>query len=145
LVDLASDMFTVYIQKEGGAPRTVLFQDYLSDRDLFLVDPVLGGITPVLDKLVVMCNSATFSSVFDDFYLSTTGYNATVPKAYSFALPPGPLSVSWVGSQIQISWSNGTLQSSPNANGPYVDVPGNPTSPLLVSPTGERTFYRSRQ
>ncbi|MEK7677137.1 MAG: LamG-like jellyroll fold domain-containing protein, partial [Verrucomicrobiota bacterium] len=44
LVDFASDIFTVYIQKEGGAPRTVLFQDYTSDRDLFLVDPVLGGI-----------------------------------------------------------------------------------------------------
>lgn len=145
LAELLSDTFSVYIQKEGGAPRTVLFQDYTSDRDLFAVDPVLGGITPVLDKLVVMGNSATLSAIFDDFYISTGGYNATVPKPYTFALPPGPLSVSSVGNQIQITWSNGTLQSSTNVNGPYVDVPGNPTSPYLVSPVGERTFYRSRQ
>ena len=55
----------------------------LSDRDLFFVDPVLGGFLPVLDKLVVMGNSATLSAVFDDFYLSTPGYNATVPKPYT--------------------------------------------------------------
>ncbi len=142
--DLINDTFTVYIQKEGGAARTVLFQDYGSDRDFFLIDPVLGGMLPVLDKLVVMGNSATVSAVFDDFYLSTAGYNATVPKAYAFAAPPGPLSITWSGSQLQISWSNGTLQSSTNAAGPYVDVPGNPSSPYLASPTGEGTFYRSR-
>ena len=28
LGDFLSDIFTVYIQKEGGAPRAVLFQDY---------------------------------------------------------------------------------------------------------------------
>jgi hypothetical protein len=146
LADFANDVFSVYLQKEGGAPRAVLFQDYISDRDLFLVDPVLGGIAPNLDKLVVMDNSATFSSIFDDFYLSRGAYNATVPIPYSVIQPPlGPLSVGWVGNQLQISWPTGTLQSSTNVAGPYVDVSGNPTSPYLVAPTGERTFYRSRQ
>lgn len=145
IAESASDMFTVYVQKEGGAPRALLFQDYTSDRDLFFVDPVLGGILPNLDKLVVMGNSATQSAIFDDFYLSTSGYNATVPKPYDIVVPPGPLSIGWSGSQLQISWSNGTLQSSTNATGPYVDVPGSPTSPLLVSPTEERVFYRSRK
>jgi hypothetical protein len=140
-----SDTFSVYVQKEGGGPRTVLFENYTSDRDLFLVDVVLGGFQPVLDKLVVIGNSATFSATFDDFYLSSAGYNTTVPKAYTVALQPGPLSVIWVGNQLQISWSNGTLQSAPNVDGPYTDVSGNPASPLLVTPTGERTFYRSRQ
>lgn len=143
--EFASDIFTVYIQKEGGGPRAVLFQDYASDRDFFIVDPVLGAMTPVLDKLVVMGNSATLSATFDDFYLSYPGYNATVPKPYSFAQPPGPLSVSKVGNQLQIIWVNGTLQSSTNVSGPYVDVQGNPASPYLVSPTSDRTFYRTRQ
>lgn len=141
----ASDIFTVHIQKEGGAPRTVLFQDFSSDRDFFAIDPVLGGMTPVLDKLVVMGNSATLSATFYDFYLSSPGYNATVPKAYRFALPPGPVSVGWSGNQLQFTWTNGTLQSSTNVNGPYVDVPGNPASPYLVAPTGAGTFYRTRQ
>jgi hypothetical protein len=145
LGDFLSDIFTVYIQKEGGAPRAVLFQDYLSDRDLFFVDPVLGGILPVLDKLVVMGNSATLSAVFDDFYLSAPGYNATIPKAYTVGLQPGPLSIAKSGNQLQITWTDGTLQSSTNVSGPYVDVPGNPISPYLVAPSGVGTFYRSRQ
>jgi hypothetical protein len=140
-----NDMFSVYIQKEGGGPRTVLFQDYISDRDLFAIDPVLGGISPNLDKLVVMGNSATVSALFDDFYLSTGGYNATVPKPYTIVSQPGPLSVSRVGNQIQIIWTTGTLQSSENVTGPYVDVPGNPTSPYPVDPTGNGMFFRARQ
>lgn len=140
-----SDMFTVYIQKEGGGPRTVLFQDYTSDRDLYVVDPVLGAFTPNLDKLVVMGNSATVSATFDDFYLSTGGYNATVPKPYTIVSQPGPLSVNRVGNQLQIIWTTGTLQSSENVTGPYVDVPGNPTSPYLVAPAGNGMFYRARQ
>jgi len=144
LADTANDTFSVYVQKEGGAPRAVVFQDYVSDRDLFLIDPVLGSITPNLDKLVLMGNGATVSAVFDDFYLSTSGYNATVPKPSSFVIPPGPLGIVWSGNQLQISWTHGTLQSSANVVGPYVDVPGNPTSPYLVTPTGDSTFYRSR-
>ena len=56
-----------------------------------------------------------------------------------------PFIVDAVGNQLQIAWPDGTLQSATNAAGPYVDVPGNPTSPLLVSPTEERVFYRSRR
>ena len=140
----ASDQFTVYVQKEGGAPRTVLFQDYLSDRDLYFVDVVLGGMLPALDKLVVMGNSGTLSATFDDFYLSTSGYNATVPKAYTVALPPGPLSIGWSGSQLEIRWTNGTLQQAEFITGPWSDVSGNPTSPYLVTPSGAK-FYRARQ
>ncbi len=142
--DYLYDTFTVYIQKEGDAARTVLFQDYTSDREPTAVDPVLGGMLPDLDKLVLMGNSATASATFDDFYLSTSGYNATVPKAYTIALPPGPLGVSWSGSQIRIEWTNGTLQQADAVTGTWADVPGNPTSPYLVTPDGAK-FYRSRQ
>lgn len=141
----ASDTFTVYVQKEGGGPRTVLFQDFMSDRDLVYVEPVLGGIAPVLDKLILIGNGATQSATFDDFYLSTSGYNSTVPKASTFVLPPGPMGISWQGTQLRVTWSNGILQSSTNVAGPYVDVPGNPSSPLLITPTGEQLYYRSRQ
>ena len=43
------DVFSVYIQQEGGATRTVLFQDYYSDCDPNSIDPVLGGMMPTLD------------------------------------------------------------------------------------------------
>ena len=77
--------------------------------------------------------------------LSMSGYNTTVPKPYTFALAPGPLSIGLSGNQLQITWTNGTLQSSTNVSGPYGDVAGNPASPYLVAPSGERSFYRSRQ
>ena len=147
LADYAADTFTVYVQKAGETARTVLFQDYNSDRDLFFVDAVLGGVLPNLDKLVLLGNNATYSAIFDDFYLSTGGYNATVPRPYGFtgSNPPGPISIRTVGSQVEISWTNGTLQQALSVTGPWGDTSGNPASPHLVTPTNSATFYRSRQ
>lgn len=140
------DTFSVYIQKEGASERTLLFQDYMSDRDPYYVDPVLGGMLPVMDKLVVLGNSASFSAIFDDFYLSRDGYNATVPKPYQFApAEPAILSVQKVGNQIELRWTRGTLQHAPAVTGPWTDVPGNPTSPWLVTPAESSRFYRTRQ
>ena len=145
LADHASDTFSVYIQKDGEAGRTLLFQDYTSDRDLDYVDAVLGGVSPLLDKLVIMGNSATYSAVFDDFYLSTSGYNATVPRPYGFTGQlPGTLSIRKVGSQVEIQWTSGTLQQATSLTGEWTDVPDNPTSPLLISPAGQAMFYRTR-
>ncbi|MCS7089176.1 MAG: LamG-like jellyroll fold domain-containing protein [Verrucomicrobiota bacterium] len=142
----AYDLYSVYIQREGQSERTLLFQDYMSDRDPFFVDPVLGGMGPVLDKLVVLGNSASFSAIFDDFYLSSTGYNATVPKPYQFALPaPAVLSVRRVGEQIELRWDRGVLQHAPAVTGPWTDVPGNPNSPWLVTPVEISRYYRTRQ
>lgn len=140
------DTFSVYLQKEGQNERTLLFQDYMSDRDPYYMDPVLGGMGPVLDKLVVLGNSTTFSAVFDDFYLSGSGYNATVPKPYQrAALEPGVLSVRRIGNQIELQWTRGVLQHAPAVTGPWTDVPGNPGSPLLVTPAETGRFYRTRQ
>ena len=105
---------------------------------------VIIGVAAVI-AMVTLGNGATVSAIFDDFYLSTSGYNSTVPKPSAFVVPPGPLGITQAGSQLQISWTHGTLQSSTSVTGTYVDVPGNPTSPYLVTPTGESTFYRSRQ
>jgi hypothetical protein len=143
--DPMGDQFKVFIQPEGGTPRTALLpmEYYLSDRDPYTVDPVLGGMLPNLDKLVLMGNHATFSAIFDDFYLSTSGYNTTVPKAYTLG-QPGPLSFAWVNNQLEIRWTSGTLQQADTITGQFTDVPNNPTSPYLVTPTGTK-FYRTRQ
>jgi hypothetical protein len=145
--DALSDTFTVYIQKPGETSRSVLFQDYTSDRDLNYVDPVLGGFLPILDKLVIMGNSATYSALFDDFYLSTAGYNATVPRPYEFTgSRPAPVaSIRAAGGKVEISWTGGTLQHSATVQGPWTDVSGNPASPYIISPTEAAMFYRTRQ
>jgi len=141
-----SDSFTVYLQKEGETTRTAIFQDYASDRDPFYVDAVLGGMLPNLDKLVLIGNSATYNATFDDFYLSTGGYNATVPRPYgNSSLPPGPLSIQRAGAQLEIRWTNGTLQQAASLGGAWSDVSGNPTSPYVFAPAGSAMFYRARK
>ncbi|MBE0544243.1 MAG: hypothetical protein IH623_23125 [Verrucomicrobia bacterium] len=140
------DVFTVYIQKLGDPTRTVAFQDYRSDRDPESIDVVLGGVSPSLDQLVVLGNNATHSALFDDFYLSSTTYNATVPRPYEFTgVLPGLLTISVSGAQLEIGWTAGILQHAPSVTGPWEDVPGNPTSPILVAPSGDAMFYRTRQ
>ncbi|MCW5555251.1 MAG: hypothetical protein KIS67_24200 [Verrucomicrobiae bacterium] len=140
------DTFTVYLQKLGDPTRTVAFQDYRSDRDPEWIDVVLGGMLPALDQVVVLGNNATHSALFDDFYLSSTTYNATVPRPYGFTAPqPGSLTIEVSGNQLEIGWTTGTLQHAPSVTGPWTDVPGNPSSPYLVAPSGDATFYRTRQ
>jgi hypothetical protein len=145
LGEFADDTFTVSIAKEGSAERTVLFTDRRSDRDPYYIEAVLGGMLPTLDKLIVLGNNATYSAMFDDFYLTTTGYLTTVPRVYAYTGPtPGPLSLGYDGSQLEIRWTNGTLQQAPSVEGPWADVPGSPASPYMAPPTGAAMFYRSR-
>ena len=146
IAEYASDSFTVYIQKEGGAPRTVLFNEYTSDRDLSYNDPVLGSIAPVLDKLVLVHHNNTVGATFDDFYLSTGGLNATVPRAYGYTGPQRSTTVkaTWVGNQLSIQFTGGVLQQATTPNGEWTDVTGNPASPYLVTPTGSSMFFRTR-
>jgi hypothetical protein len=146
MVDLASDLFTVSIQKEGAPTRTVIFQDYISDRDPTFVDSVLGGMLPTLDKLIIIDNTGSYSAFFDDFYISTGGYNATVPRPYgSTSLPPGPIAIRSLAGEVEITWTHGTLQQAASITGTWSDVPGNPAPPYRLAPAGASTFYRARK
>jgi hypothetical protein len=141
-----SDIFSVYIQKDGDANRTLIFQNYFSDRDPIYSDAVLGAAGPTLDKLVVLGNNGTAANnaYFDDFYLSTSGYNATVPRPYgNSGRQPAKLSIDWVGTQLRIQFGSGTLQQSTDLTN-WADVSGNPPSPYLVTPTGTTLFFRTR-
>jgi hypothetical protein len=143
--DFQNDIFTVYLQKEGETTRTKLFDTYQSDRDPSFVDVIIGGMQPNLDKLVVAGDSATDNASFDDFYLSSR-YNATVPIALTQNSGPLPaLTISAVGTQLQISWAAGTLQSAPSVNGPWAPASGASASPYTVTPAGSAQFYRATQ
>ncbi|MCP5519007.1 MAG: immunoglobulin domain-containing protein [Verrucomicrobiales bacterium] len=141
------DTFTVYLQKDGDAGRTLLFSGYLSDRDQTIIDPVLPLMAAQLDKLFVSSNSATESGWFDDFYLSAGGFNSTVPRPPGFTGTPEEvtLSIGLDGGQVTVSWDSGTLQSAPAVTGPWSDVAGaNPPS-IQVTPGSAAAFYRARQ
>lgn len=148
MADFVSDLFSVYVQVEGVGGRTNLFTDYQSDRDFFYAEPVLGGMFPTLDKLIVLGNNGTYSALFDDFYLSKGGYNATIPKAYGFTGPSGPLpalSIGWEGTQLKISWTTGTLQESSSPEGTWTDVAGAAPPSYTVTPGAGNKFYRARR
>jgi hypothetical protein len=136
------DVFSVYIQKEGDPVRTRIFSNFLSDRDLQLDDPLTGGLpTDNLSRIYLGGNSATDSALFDDFYLSKSGYNATIPRPAGYTGPGARLQLQWTGSQWQILFQ-GKLQEATSIIGPWSDVPG-AVSPHPISTTGAGRFFRA--
>ena len=76
------DLYSVYIQKDGDAARTALFENYLADRDAVNIDPALGAPTQHLTHLFISVpgtGQGANKVLFDDFFLSHGAYNATVP------------------------------------------------------------------
>jgi autotransporter-associated beta strand protein len=72
---------------------------------------------------------------------------AQIQTTYQAAVSPSlpTLSIGNLdGSQIELSWSYGTLQSATNAAGPYQDLP-NATSPSTIPATNVQQFYRVRE
>lgn len=143
------DYFTIHIQKDGETERTVLFQDYYSNRSP-IGDPGSAGgalTRPILDKLIVG-NHAASSVLFDDFYISKSGFNATVPRPFGYTTAIGQeapaVSIGRNADKVRIIYSGGTLQSAPAVTGPWNNVDG-AASPYEVTPSGTETYYKVRQ
>lgn len=58
--------------------------------------------------------------------------------------PEPTLSIKRSGADLEITFANGTLEATGNVPGGWAPVP-NATSPLTVTPTGDRQFYRVRR
>jgi len=52
------------------------------------------------------------------------------------------LSIAKSGSNIQLTWSQGTLLEATNVKGPYTPTAGSPTSPYTVPASATQKFYR---
>lgn len=136
------DLFSVHIQKEGEPERTTLFENFVSDRDLMLDDPLTGGLaTDNLNRIYLCGNSATDSALFDDFYLSKSGYNATVPRPYGYTGPAPTLQLQKAGSAWQIIFAGRLLEAS-TLTGAWTEVTG-ATSPYSLPASGAGKFYRA--
>ncbi|MCI0744505.1 MAG: LamG domain-containing protein [Verrucomicrobia subdivision 3 bacterium] len=89
-VQMGGDRYSVHLAQEGG-PRTTLFSDFTADRDAVNIDPALG--TPGTNLIYIFfsaldANQGTNKLLFDDFYVSSSGFNSTVPSpARSFRVP----------------------------------------------------------
>ncbi|MBI2948118.1 MAG: LamG domain-containing protein [Verrucomicrobia bacterium] len=146
------DTYTIYAQKDGASQRTKIVTDYVSARN-----PVgqadVGFTTKDLDKLIIgglSGHSTSTNLYFDDFYLSQTGFNSTVPRAFGFTVPvaetvkPPTLSIKRSGAELEITWSAGTLESSTTLTSGWATV-ANAVSPVKVKPDAAARFYRARQ
>jgi hypothetical protein len=82
-----------------------------------------------------------FSGIIDDVAV----YNKalTPSQIQNHFLNTTHLSITGSGSNIVISWPVGTLQSSTNVSGPYINV-GGATSPYTNSVSGKQNFFRAQ-
>jgi hypothetical protein len=145
------DLFSIFIQREGDASRTELFVDYLSDRDPLGDPPGAGGAPtqPDLSRVFVGNNDAN-AVFFDDIYISKSGLNATIPRAFGFTTPVGgmgqlSLEITVTGGQLQISWPEGTLESAAAVTGPWSDVAGAAPPTYSGNLEGAQRFFRVRR
>lgn len=136
------DLYSVYIQKEGDADRTALFLDCTSDRKLNAMDEFTTDYpSDRISRLYLVGNGATEGALFDDIYLSKTGYNSTTPIGFGYAGAAPTLQIQWTGNQWQIVFQ-GKLQEAATLDGGWSDVSG-ATSPHPVTTSGEKKFYRA--
>jgi hypothetical protein len=141
-----ADIYTVYLQKEGDPGRTLLFNQFASDRDRDFVDAVLPLMSPVLDKMFISSSSPTESSWFDDFYLYPGGFSSAIPRAPGFTGVPTDIAVGigLADGQVTVSFESGVLESAPTANGPWDPVEGAAAPSHTVTPSDAQEYFRVR-
>ena len=112
-------LYSVYLQKQGDAARTLLFSGFRANRS-FAPPQILGPnpATPFLDKffanmgtesIVAGVAGAYFETnmiVIDDIYLSKSGFESSIPRLLdvtSIIRNPGSVTIKWdsLGSMFQ--------------------------------------------
>jgi hypothetical protein len=147
------DTYSIFAAKDGSSQRLPVITDYAASRD-----PVgqadLGFTRPLLDKVVVggiAGHSAVTNLFIDDIYLSKSGFNDSVPRAFGFTTPvTGPqtgstLNIVMSAGQLEISWSAGVLESTASLTEAWAPVAGAANPPYRTNPEGTQRFYRARQ
>jgi len=137
-------MYSVYLGVEGQPGRTNLFQDYSTDRNPD-GDVVTGAVQPFLDKLLLAMNAGS-SALFDDFYLSKSGFKATVPRPFGYTVPVEPSpplrTIQHSGPNVILTWpAGGSLLQASAVTGPWT-TNTSASSPYTNSPSAAQTFYR---
>ena len=90
--------FSLWIQKQGDSSRTLLFSNFLGNRDYSQDGVNNDNMSPFLNKVFMSVGSEAIQSadngafigtnnvnsvLLDDFYLSANGYNGTIPRLFN--------------------------------------------------------------
>lgn len=106
-------------------------------------NPAYVGYTSSTNEMIYYQVSASWPTepggvVNNVFGTSYGAYNLmSVPTSTT----PVTLNVQRLGADLQLSWSQGTLQSATNVAGPYTDMPAVP-NPYTVPTTNAMEFFR---
>jgi glucose/arabinose dehydrogenase len=96
----------------------------------------LDGLLATRDSLFV----ADLASVGSLFSGAGAGVIYQIKSLVTPTLPV--LTIQRTGSQLELSWDRGALQEATEITGPWTEV-ADAFSPMLLSPTGTRNFYRA--
>jgi hypothetical protein len=109
------------------------FRDFTSDQRFCVAGGASGGV-------------GNMQGLVDEVRLSNM---ALIPELFLNSVPPPLLSASRNGNQLTLSWTvNGyVLQENTNVADPqgWTDVPGGGTSPVVVTMSAERKYYRLKK
>jgi hypothetical protein len=122
------DTFSIWLQRLGESNRILIASNYTTDRDLEL--DFLGATGLHLTQLVVGNDGGSTGTIYvDDLYISKSGYNSTVPVAWTTPVPPAvsvptlTADTTSTPGQIQFIWNAGALMSAPTVIGPWTVIP----------------------
>jgi hypothetical protein len=136
------DQFSLYIQRQGDPSRTTLFNDVISDRALNTQDTYSTHYPDdnlnrlILGDYTIGSNDPADAVLYDDIYVSKSGYNATIPIGAGYAGPRPTLSI--VNGKV---YFQGTLQQASTLNGTWSNVAT--SSPYTLPTGGTQMFYRA--
>lgn len=80
---------------------------------------------------------------FDDFYISNSGFNTTVPRGTTVVGPT--VGFSFDGTQLTLTWPSGVLEAADAVDGNYQEVPDASAPSYTVVPSAAQKFYRVSQ
>jgi hypothetical protein len=136
------------VQKQGAVQRTLVFQDHVGNRNPAGTPAGNGGdpALPHLDKLMIGNNSVN-GLLFDEIYISTTGYNSTLPQGSPSTPGVGPKFgvVNRTGTNLTIEWTGGgSLETASSIVGPWTTLTG-ASSPYSTTTGNAPRFFRVRK
>jgi len=146
------DTYSIYVAKDGSPQRIKILSDYTSARGPGQAD--IGFATRDLDKLILgglNGTSSTTNVLVDDFYISKSGFLATVPRVSGATTPvqsqPARLSAALTQGEITIKWTDGgTIEYTTSLKPPVTWISTADSDGTYTAPANTETrFYRVKQ
>jgi glucose/arabinose dehydrogenase len=120
----------------------LVFVDLNTTNYFHFIPPRLPGVGH-LDGLLRVTDSLFISDMSTNGALNMAAGRGVIYQVKALVGPP--VTVRWVGQQLELSWRHGTLQSSANLPGGWTDVSDvSPHTFNPVDPLDSRRFFRVR-